>query len=93
MAINTLRNGGKIQEVRSAHPTQRKVKGYSHFGTKVVMWDESEYVFDWFPTLEPENPIIYRSHDWVKGREGTAYEDFTGFDLPYYLDLYQFTYL
>jgi hypothetical protein len=49
-----------------------------HWGSNVVLNDNSEYVFDWFPTLEPENPILYRYRDWVVDRDGVDYGEFDG---------------
>lgn len=79
-AIFTEIRAGTITDMKTTCPVYRVVHQFSHFGTRVSMKDGSDYVFDWFPTLEPWNPVIYRYLDWKRDAGGVEYEDFEGFN-------------
>ncbi len=77
-AISEAALAGSLLGVRASFRVYRILDGYSHWGSNVVLNDGSDYVFDWFPTLEPENPILYRYRDWVVDRDGVEYWEFDG---------------
>jgi hypothetical protein len=56
---------GKLPKVRSSRTTQRTVKNFVHSATYVSMKDGTEYVFDWWPTLNPKNPLISTYPQWL----------------------------
>lgn len=49
---------GKLPKVQSSYVAERVVSGYPHAATNIYMKDGTEYVFDWWPTLNPRNPLI-----------------------------------
>lgn len=54
--------------------------GFPHQATKIVMPDKSNYVFDWWRTLDPFNPLIYPSEDDFQHDTGKVeYKSFKGF--------------
>ena len=71
---------GDVTDAKATFQAYRIVHGFAHHGTGVAMKDGNDYVFDWFPTLEPSNPVIYRLADWRRDTGGVDYEDFDGFD-------------
>jgi hypothetical protein len=77
-AISDGALAGRILQVRTSFRVNRILDGYSHFGSYVRLLDGGEYVFDWFPTLEPENPLIYRYRDWLVDRDCVEYWEFDG---------------
>ncbi len=66
-----------IPAVKLAEPRPRSTS-FSHSGVYVLTIDESEYVFDWWVTLDTDNPYIFRYKDWDENRSGQA-EEFKGF--------------
>lgn len=46
---------------------------WAHHACKVVMVDGTDYVFDWYPTLDPHNPHIYRTNDWRLDQNAVPY--------------------
>lgn len=72
---------GNLPEIKNSWAYSRCINGWWHFGTRVWMADETYYMFDWFFTLDPENPLISRGADWDAGDNGIEYGDFQGFDL------------
>jgi hypothetical protein len=65
--------------VVNAYFWTRVVYGFHHNATMVKMEDGSAYIFDWWRTMDPGNPVMYKLFDWQRGRSGVQYEDFTGF--------------
>jgi hypothetical protein len=43
------------------------------------MTDGSDYVFDWYPTLDPLNPWLYETDDWRVDQNEWPFSSFTGF--------------
>jgi len=70
---------GKLPKVQSSLIRRRKVDGFEHKGTGVAMKDGSDYVFDWWPTLTPANPLISTLGQWVRGGTTVEYEAFKEF--------------
>jgi hypothetical protein len=56
---------GKLPKVRTSRTTQRTVNGFVHSATCVSMKDGTDYVFDWWPTLNPKNPLISAYPQWL----------------------------
>lgn len=55
----------------------RVLYGFDHAATRIQMVQYGACVFDWHATLDPGNPMIYRSvTDWEKGINGVLYSDF-----------------
>jgi hypothetical protein len=70
---------GDLPKVRSASIVSRTVNGFAHNATGVSMKDGCDYVFDWWPTLNPSNPIISRRVEWMVAHGGVEYRLFKGF--------------
>jgi hypothetical protein len=70
---------GRLPKVQSSLVRRRKVNGFEHKGTGVVMKDGSDYVFDWWPTLTPGNPLISTLAQWVNAGTTVEYEQFKEF--------------
>lgn len=68
-----------LPDVVNGYSVYRVVNGFHHNATKVLMTDGTSYVFDWWRTLDPGNPVMYPLFDWKRARAGIQYEDFTGF--------------
>lgn len=58
-----------------------------HSATCVTMADKSQYVFDWWQTLNPDNPVLYRAKDFENHtfyqnwtNYGVQFRNFAGFD-------------
>jgi hypothetical protein len=56
---------------------------WEHHACKVMMTDGSEYVFDWFVTLDASNPWIYRVSDWRLDMNEIECQYFYGFRAPH----------
>ena len=69
---------GRLPKVQGSLIRRRRVSGFEHKGTGVAMKDGSDYVFDWWPTLDLENPLISTLSQWVKGGTTVELEDFKG---------------
>lgn len=67
---------GKLPKVQASLIRRRRVNGFEHKGTGVAMKDGSDYVFDWWPTLTPGNPLISTLAQWVRGGTTIEYEAF-----------------
>jgi hypothetical protein len=78
-AISAGAHEGALTSVRTSYLVSRVVGGFAHSAAAIWMNDGTGYVFDWWRTLEPDNPVIYRYFDWMRARGGVQYEDFTGF--------------
>jgi len=50
--------GGALPRVGATRVIRHNVDGFEHWGTGVSMKDGAEYVFDWWPTLNPKKPLI-----------------------------------
>ena len=79
-AIFSAIRSGDIPAAKTTCSVYRVVHQFPHFGTRVSMKDGTDYVFDWFPTLEPWNPLIYQYANWKKDAGAVEYDDFEGFD-------------
>lgn len=71
--------GGRLPKVQSSLVRRRNVNGYEHKGTGVAMKDGTDYVFDWWATLNPGNPLISTLAQWVNGGATVEHDDFKGF--------------
>ena len=69
----------QLKAVTNAYFVDRVHWRFYHNATKILMKDGTSYVFDWFPTLDPDNPVIYKFFDWKQDRNGVKWEDFYGF--------------
>jgi hypothetical protein len=56
---------GRLPKVRSSRTTMRTVDKFVHHATGVSMKDGTDYVFDWWPTLNPKNPLISAYPQWL----------------------------
>jgi hypothetical protein len=70
---------GKLPKVRSSLVVRRNVDGFEHKGTGVAMKDGTEYVFDWWPTLNSKNPLISPRALWAVGGSTIEFRSFKGF--------------
>jgi len=70
---------GKLPKVRSSYTAMRTVNGYAHKGTNVAMRDGTEYVFDWWPTLNARNPLVSSRAEWLVAGKSVEYKAFKGF--------------
>jgi len=77
-AIFSQMVGGKLPKVRSSLVLRRNVGGFEHKGTGVAMKDGSDYVFDWWPTLNPNNPLISAYAQWFVAGRTIEYRNFKG---------------
>jgi hypothetical protein len=69
---------GKLPKVRTSRTTQRTVNKFVHHATCVSMKDGSDYVFDWWPTLNPKNPLISTYSQWVIAGTTIEHRSFRG---------------
>lgn len=69
---------GKLPKVRSSRTTQRTVNDFVHSATWVGMKDGTEYVFDWWPTLNPKNPLISTYPQWLIAGTTIEHRNFRG---------------
>jgi hypothetical protein len=70
---------GKLPKVQSSYVAERVVKGYPHAATNLYMKDGTEYVFDWWPTLNPRNPLVSSLAVWRVAGNSVEYKAFKGF--------------
>jgi hypothetical protein len=69
---------GKLPRVLSSYMAERTVNGTAHKGTCVAMKDGTEYVFDWWPTLNLRNPLISSKAAWRVAGNSVEYAAFKG---------------
>lgn len=75
----TIGRPAKIPEVSHAIRASRVVHGIHHHSTRVFMTDGTDYVFDWHPTLDLRNPVLYHTSDWRTDQNGVDFRSFSGF--------------
>ena len=56
-------------------------QGYAHMGVELTMSDDSNYILDWWATLDIENPLVYKFDDFDMNRKDAAltFAKFGGF--------------
>jgi hypothetical protein len=69
----------RLPEVKAVSGSSRVLHGIHHTATWVRLADETEYVFDWHPTLDLENPMLSKADDWNRNGLSTPYALFGGF--------------
>jgi hypothetical protein len=69
---------GKLSKVRSSYMAERVVNGYAHKATGVGMRDGTDYVFDWWKTLNPLNPLVSSLAEWRVASKSVEYRAFKG---------------
>jgi hypothetical protein len=69
---------GKLPTLRSSRVAMRTVKGYAHSATGIAMKDGTDYVFDWWPTLNQQNPLISTRAQWGVGGSTVEFRKFKG---------------
>ena len=69
---------GKLPKVLGSYVAERVVNGYAHKGTGVGMRDGTDYVFDWWKTLNPRNPIVSSLAAWRVAGRSVEYRAFKG---------------
>jgi hypothetical protein len=70
-----------LPSVQNAIRCDRSIDGWDHHATRVFMTDGSEYVFDWYKTLDAMNPWIYKTENWRKDSDdSTPVASFAGLD-------------
>lgn len=70
-----------LPSVQNAITCDRSIDGWDHHATRVLMTDGSDYVFDWYKTLDPSNPWIYKTEEWRKDSDDyTPFASFAGLD-------------
>ena len=79
VAINAAIMKGNLPGVRASRVAERVIDGYHHKSTGVAMRDGKDYVFDWWPTLNPKNPLISTEAQWRIGQGAIEYKRFRGF--------------
>ncbi len=57
----------------------RSPGGSFHEAPAIWTKDGSHYVFDWWKTLDPDNPFIYRYGDWLLNKNPTQFVNFRGY--------------
>lgn len=70
---------GKLPKLHRSLVATRKVDGYAHKGTGIAMKDGTDYVFDWWPTLNPKNPLISTRAHWGVGGSSIEFRRFKGY--------------
>lgn len=70
-----------LPSVQNAVIIDRSISGYEHHACMVYMTDGSDYVFDWWRTLDPMNPWIYKTGDWRVNGDSVPFSAFSGYDL------------
>jgi hypothetical protein len=59
---------------------QSREVGHAHSGTMIRMRDKTQYVLDWWKSLDVWNPRIFQHYDFVHNiGNGVAFADFKGF--------------
>jgi hypothetical protein len=69
---------GKLPKVLTSSRAERVVSGYPHKATGVWMKDGTDYVFDWWPTLNTRNPLISTKAAWRVAGKSVEYRAFKG---------------
>lgn len=69
---------GKLPKVQTAYRADRVVNGVAHKATAVWMKDATDYVFDWWPTLNSRNPLISTKAEWRVAGKSVEYKAFKG---------------
>jgi len=69
----------KLPFIHSVNQPYRAPGGSAHHATGIWTKDGSHYVFDWWKTLDPDNPFIYRYADWLVDRKPVQFVNFKGF--------------
>jgi hypothetical protein len=61
--------------------TMSRSSGYAHAGVHLTMQDGSQYVVDWWATLDVTNPLVFKAKDFDEDRKSAAipFKQFTGF--------------
>lgn len=83
-AIN--RSLQKLPFVIMADPSVGVTEGDGHYAPNIIMKRGGEYTFDWWMTLEIDNPILWRTKDWrlyamtLISNKYVPFRDFEGFD-------------
>jgi hypothetical protein len=69
-----------IPALESASQCARS-KGFAHAGVLLAMKGGSQYVLDWWLTLDVANPVVFRADDFDQDRgwAGVEFEEFRGF--------------
>jgi hypothetical protein len=73
----TAKKAAALAKVASADVVSRS-EPFEHSATLVVSADGGEYVFDWWKTLHPWCPMIYRRDDFLSNRGGVPFVYFGG---------------
>jgi len=69
----------KLSFVQTVNQAGRSPGGSYHHATGIWMKGGSHYVFDWWKTLDPDNPFIYRYSDWLVDKNSVQFVNFKGF--------------
>lgn len=77
-AIVAILANGKLPKVRGSYMAERVVDGYPHKATGVGMKDGTDYVFDWWPTLNVRNPLVSTLAAWRVAGKSVEYKAFKG---------------
>jgi hypothetical protein len=74
------RHKARIPGLKTAFQCAR-TEGFAHAGVQLDMDDGSQYVLDWWLTLDVANPVVFRFADFDLNRQqgGVAFERFTLF--------------
>lgn len=69
-----------LREVLEAKSKARSIDhGFSHTGTAIYMKDGTQYVLDWWMSLNVEDPHIFRYDDFIYNRGNSVrFSDFNG---------------
>lgn len=78
-ALVDARHIPRSPSVYSVNRPDRTLGGSFHSATGVWLKDGSHYVFDWWKTLDPDNPYIYRYADWQLDKNPVQFVSFKGF--------------
>jgi hypothetical protein len=93
-AVNKASIAGSLKTGRQAYLAEaqraigitRVIGKWEHHACKVIMADGTDYVFDWWRTLDAANPWLYRTDDWRLDQNEVPMRGFNGFDCYYPLD-------
>ena len=78
-ALHDERKLPRVSWATYINQPRRVLNGTSHEANGVWTKDGFNYVFDWWKTLDPKNPFIYRYADWRLDKNGVQFVNFTGF--------------
>jgi len=78
-ALHDERNLIRVSFAKKINQARRVLNGTSHEANGVWTKDGFHYVFDWWKTLDPNNPFIYRYADWLLDKNAVQFIDFTRF--------------